>query len=234
MEQHSLLNKWVAAFVAGLTSIALILSLGNSGSIPWLPPTIVFTAAGLALMIALIFPFIWHYWERRQLRDSTAINALLHNIIRYGIAFNLAIFGWRKIFGLQFVVDDRIASLPMNQQSGEWLTWYYFGYSPVFGTFLALFQIAGAYLLLFPKTFFPAAISLLVFMLNLTFINICYHMNMGALVQSVLLTIGLAFLCWPYRQSFILFIKGLPAGFAGTQRRWIKNIWRISAILGSL
>jgi hypothetical protein len=54
--------------------------------------------------------------------------SFLQETICYLVAFNIASFGWKKLFGLQFIVPPAIASQPMSQQSGEWLTWYYFGY----------------------------------------------------------------------------------------------------------
>jgi hypothetical protein len=98
--------------------------------------------------------------------------AFFYAIIRYTIAFNLASFGWKKIFGIQFVVPDSIASQPMNQQSGDWLTWSYFGYSAAFGLLLAFIQIVGSYFLLFRKTLLLAATVLFAFLLNLMLIDI--------------------------------------------------------------
>jgi hypothetical protein len=60
----------------------------------------------------------------------------------------------------------------MNQQSGEWLTWYYFGYSLVYGCIVAAIQIGGSLMLLFRKTLLLGVIILFAFMLNLTLINI--------------------------------------------------------------
>jgi len=49
----------------------------------------------------------------------------------------------------------------MGEVSGFWLTWYYFGYSPVYGTVIALVQIAGGVLLVLPRTSLLAALVLL-------------------------------------------------------------------------
>lgn len=222
--------------VAALTTIALLLMLGNSGTLKWFPPTVVFSLVGICFLASLIYPFTWHQREKKQLADSNKIYGLLYTIIRYTIAFNLAGFGWKKIFGLQFVVPASIAAHPMNEQSGEWLTWYYFGYSNVFGMILALIQIAGAWFLLFRKTYLVAAMILFAFMLNLTLINICYQMNAGALTMSVLLTLGIAFLILlEYKRLAAFFFKAKPViSSVHFKSERTKNMIRLSVILLSL
>ena len=123
----------------------------------------------------------------------------------------------------------------MNQQSGEWLTWYYFGHSFAFGVILSIIQIGGSYLLLFRKTLLLGATILFAFMLNLTLINIFYQMNAGALLQSVLLTIGIAFLILlDYDRLVAFFLKAKSSLPILTLSNLTKNILRLSAILLSL
>ncbi|MGQ2984646.1 hypothetical protein [Flavobacterium sp.] len=193
-ERSSLLRKLLTCSIAGSTIAGTLLLLGNGGTIPWLPPTVIFPLTGMSLVTALVYPFVWHHKEKNNTINSESTYAFLCSVIRYGIAFSIACFGWKKIFGLQFIVPEEIASLPMNKQDGEWLTWYYFGYSALYGTIIAGMQIGGAILLLFRRTTLFGSILLFGVMLNLLLINICYSMNAGALIQSVTLTTGLLFL----------------------------------------
>lgn len=221
--------------MAGLTTIALLLVLGNSGTLTWFPPIIVFSLVGIAFISSLIFPFIWQRQEKYQKINSEKVYAFIYGIIRYTIAFNLAGFGWKKLLGLQFVVPNEISDKPMNQQSGEWLTWYYFGHSFAFGVILSIIQIGGSYLLLFRRTLLLGATILFAFMLNLTLINIFYQMNAGALLQSVLLTIGIAFLILlDYDRLVAFFLKAKSSLPTLTLSNLTKNILRLSAILLSL
>ena len=190
----SLFRKVQTAFMTGLTISALILVIGNGGNIVWFPPFVVFPLVGITMIGVLLFPFCWQRLEKNQSVDSNKIYAIMYGVIRYGIAINMACFGWKKIFGLQFLVPDEIANQPINQLSGEWLTWYYFGYSQVFGMIIAMIQILGAYLLLYRKTLLIGLVMLFSLMLNLTLINIFYAMNAGALLQSLITTVGIAFL----------------------------------------
>lgn len=236
MKDSSILKKTITCLIAALTTIALLLVLGNSGTLTWFPPFLVFTFVGFCFVAALIYPFVWQYLERKQKANSYKSYSFLNTLIIYTIAFNLASFGWKKIFGLQFVVPLSIADKPMNQQTGEWLTWFYFGYSHSFGLILALIQIVGSYLLLFRKTLLIASFTLLAFMLNLTLINFFYQMNAGALTQSVLLTIGLIYLILSdYQRLKNFFFKSLPNIPALTIKSTLaKNLLRLSAIVLSL
>lgn len=229
-------KKFITCLIAGLCVAALLLVLGNSGNISWFPPVIVFSLVGLSLIITLIFPFIWQFLENKQKIDSTKIYGFIHTIIRFTIAFNLMSFGWKKIFGLQFIVPNEIANKPINQLSGEWLTWYYFGYSLVFGYIIAGIQIIGSYLLLFRRTMLLAAIIIFAFMLNLTLINIFYGMNAGALLQSAVITIGILFLILlDYQQLIVFFLKAksniLSISFSNN---FVKNSIRFSLLILSL
>lgn len=229
--------KKISAFLMlGLVFSALVLTLGNGGNVSWFPPIVVFLLVGIALLSAILFPFIWHYLERKQKINAAKVYGFLYSGIRYAIAFNIASFGWKKFYGLQFIVPTEIASLPMNQQSGEWLTWFYFGHSHAFGIIIALIQIGGGYLLLFRRTLLIGSIILFALLSNLTLINVFYQMNAGALVQSVVLTIGVLFLILlDYKKLVAFFLKtksNLPS--LKFNSIFVKNSIRLSAIILSL
>jgi hypothetical protein len=232
----SIVQKISTTFILGLVLAALLLMLGNGGNISWFPPIVVFSLVGVTLLSAPLFSFIWHYLEQKQKINSVKVYGFLYSAIRYVIAFNIASFGWKKFYGLQFVVPTEIASLPMNQQSGEWLTWFYFGHSQAFGIIIALIQIGGGYLLLFRRTLLIGAIILFALLSNLTLINIFYQMNAGALLQSVVLTIGVLFLILlEYKKLIVFFLKtksNLPS--LSFNNNLVKNIVRLSAIVLSL
>jgi len=234
--QNSIWKKFFTTLILGLEFSALLLLLGNGGNIPWFPPVLVFSVIGISLFGVLFFPLIWHLLEKKQKINSTKLYSILYSGIRYCIAFNIAAFGWKKFYGLQFIVPAEIADMPMNRQTGEWLTWFYFGYSHTFGIIIAMIQIAGGYLLLFRKTLLIGAIILFSLLFNLTLINIFYQMNAGALLQSVLLTIGVWFLILlDYKKLVVFFLKtksNLPS--VNINNFFLKNSLRLSAIAFSL
>ncbi len=229
-------KKIMYCLVAGLTVAALLLVLGNSGTLPWFPPILVFSLVGITVLTSLVYPYVWQYQERRKHIDSQSHYSLLLGIVRYSVAFNIASFGWKKIFGLQFLVPPEIASQPMNQQLGEVLTWYYFGYSEAFGLLIAITQIAGAYFLLFRKTFLLSCVVLFALMLNIALVDIFYQMNAGALTQAVVLTLGLFFLLMTEHQKLLeIFFRLEPAVPSYPFKNYlVKHAMRLSAIVLSL
>jgi hypothetical protein len=233
MNKTTFFQKFITCFVAGLTLSALWLSIGNSGVISWLPPFLIFSLVGISFIGSLIYPFIWQRRENKTLTDATKIYGFIYGIIRYSVAFNLARFGWAKAFGLQFNVPESIASQPINQLSGEWLTWFYFGHSPTFGLIVATIQIGGGLLLLFRRTLLLGSVILFSFMLNLTLINIFYQMNLGGLLQSILLTIGILFLMLlDFNKLVDFFLKAkstLPT--VNWSSSVLKNILRFSVVI---
>ncbi|QOG02684.1 hypothetical protein [Flavobacterium sp. MDT1-60] len=233
---NSILKKISASLILGLEFSALLLLLGNGGNIPWLPPVLVFSGVGVSLLLSILFPFGWHFLEQKQKINSTKVYAILYSGIRYCIAFNIASFGWKKFYGLQFIVPSEISNMPMNQQSGEWLTWFYFGYSHAFGIIIAVTQIIGSYLLLFRRTLLIGSILLISLLFNLTLINIFYHMNAGALLQSILLTIGVLYLILLDSKKLIDFFFKSKSNLQSVDVNGFfpKNMLRLSAIVLSL
>ncbi len=115
-------------------------------------------------------------------RESTA-----NRFVRFTAAFVLLIYGFAKLNGAQFTILDSELDKPMGQVSGFWLTWHYFGYSPFYGTFLALVQIGGAILLTFSRTALLAACILAPMLANIVLIDICFGVDLGATAMAILL-----------------------------------------------
>lgn len=194
MKKRSFLYRIITCLVAGFVTAALWLLIGNGADHPVFPKVIIFTLVIISLAAMVVFPFVWQYLAKRKPDAVDKAYAWLYAIIRFAVAFDLSIFGWKKFFHLQFVVPDDIASRPMNQQSGEWLTWFYFGHSYMFGCIVASLQLIGSAMLLFRKTWLLGAFILFTLLLNITSVDIFYQMNPGAIIQSVIMTIGVLFL----------------------------------------
>ncbi|MET4083763.1 hypothetical protein ABIB40_003735 [Pedobacter sp. UYP30] len=56
MEETSLLKKIATCLIFGLTLAALWLSIGNGGTISWLPPTLIFSLVGLSIYFRSFAP----------------------------------------------------------------------------------------------------------------------------------------------------------------------------------
>lgn len=58
MFSNSFFKKFVTCLIAGLACAALLLVIENGGNIPWFPPIVVFSLAGIALLASLAFPVV--------------------------------------------------------------------------------------------------------------------------------------------------------------------------------
>ena|ERR1035438_1263829 len=95
-----------------------------------------------------------------------------NRLVRYAAALVILIYAFAKLNGSQFTILDSELDKPMGHVSGFWLTWYYFGFSPFYGTFLALVQIAGALFLTFRRTALLGACILAPMLANIILIDI--------------------------------------------------------------
>lgn len=122
-------------------------------------------------------------------------------VARYLAAFILFYYGFAKVNGAQFTILDSELDRPMGEVSGFWLTWYYFGYSHLYGGFVALAQIAGACLLLFRKTTLLGACLLVPVVANIILIDIGFGIDASALIVALLLAAMLAIILAAHRRE---------------------------------
>ena len=101
------------------------------------------------------------------------------------VAFCL-LYGFDKLTGAQFTILDSELTKPMGQVSGFWLTWYYFGYSPVYGTLIALTQIGGGLLVAFRHTALVGALILVPVFVNIILIDVCFGVDPGATIVALI------------------------------------------------
>jgi len=107
-------------------------------------------------------------------------------------------YGFAKLNGSQFTVLDSELSKPLGQVSGFWLTWYYFGYSKVYGNLIALMQIGGAILLVLPRTSLFGALLLLPIVFNIILIDILFGVEPGATIVAVVILTCLLAIVLPH------------------------------------
>jgi len=108
------------------------------------------------------------------------------------------LYGFAKLTGAQFTILDSELARPLGQVSGFWLTWHYFGYSPVYGSLIAVVQIGGALLVAWPRTALLGALLLLPVFGNIVLINLFYGIDPGATVVALVILGCLLAVIAPY------------------------------------
>jgi len=106
---------------------------------------------------------------------------------RFVASFLILIYGFAKINGSQFTILASELDKPLREVSGFWLTWYYFGYSSIYGNFIALVQITGGILLMFRKTTLLGSCILLPVITNIILVDIFYAIDPGALLVALII-----------------------------------------------
>jgi hypothetical protein len=140
----------------------------------------------VCLVAAVIYVFIWQ--ARKTNRPATL--AFWQGLIRYGVAFDLAEFGWAKICHLQLVMPVSKLDLPYRDFSPSDLFWYFFSHSYLFGCIIAGFQIAGAMLLLFRRTRLVGVFVLLPVLGNILLMDIFYQIGDSVVVHASIMMLG--------------------------------------------
>ena len=127
----------------------------------------------------------------------------LYAFCRYGAAFVLVLYGFAKLNGSQFAVLSSELDKPMGDVSGFWLTWHYFGFSPIFGTLVALVQITLGVLLCWRKTTLVAACGGLGVLATITLIDLTYGVDATGTVMAAATTACLGFVVARHRADLV-------------------------------
>jgi hypothetical protein len=113
---------------------------------------------------------------------------------RYSVAFLVITYGFAKLNGSQFTTLDSVLDKPMRDVSAGALTWYYFGYSPYYGTFIALAQVLGGTLLMFRRTTLLGSCLLIPVIGNIILIDVFYRIHYSALLVAIYILSALLFI----------------------------------------
>lgn len=221
--------------LAGLVAGATLLRVGRWVVGPWVPYGGILTAAVLVLVGAIAYALYWGNSSRPRPADAS-IQAFWQGLLRYAVAFDLALFGWQKIFNLQFFVPLGMLDLPFSSLSGEDLTWAYFGHSYPYRFIIGALQIAGALLLLFHRTRLLGVLTLLPVIVNIIFIDYFYRLPVGVLVQALIHLTGLLYILSLDYQRLVVFFLRTPSHLPRLRVRspLVRTLLRLSVVYGPL
>ncbi len=145
-------------------------------------------------------------------------------------------YGFAKLNGAQFTILESELDKPMREVSGFWLTWYYFGYSALYGAFVAAVQIIPGIMLLFRKTTLLGSAILFGVIGNVILIDIAYRIDLGAMVMAILLETCLGYILWQHRTEITELFwtrqnSVIGGGSDGRAARIGKNAVRIAVVV---
>ncbi len=150
----------------------------------------------LITALGLILYYFWLSrldWNRQQ-----KTIAFFQNSIRYFLSFIFLYYAFIKICGNMFSTSLATMDTPLYKLRGFELTWYFFGYSPVYNWCIILSQLLCGILLLFQRTALAACLIGFGMMLNITLINFTHHIQLK--LFSVIYTVMLFYFIWLHRK----------------------------------
>ena len=189
MQRISFLKKIITCVLAGLVVGAFTFRQNITWLRTWVPVRVMSLISFFCLAAAVIYAFIWQ--ARKTNRPATL--AFWQGLIRYGVAFDLASFGWEKICHLQLVMPQSKLDLPYSSFSPSDLFWYFFSHSYLFGCIIAGFQITGAMLLLFRRTRLLGVFVLLPVLANILLMDIFYQIGDSVVVHASIMMLGVLY-----------------------------------------
>lgn len=204
MRSTSLLQKLLVCLLAGLICGETFLRISDKLLTVTLPISLIFGISILIAICPLLYAVVWHI---KKVDDRPIVNFWI-GAIRYGIAFDLTMFGLQKIFHLQFNAPLAMLDEPLSSFSNQWLTWSYFARSYGFAVVIGISQMIGSALLVFNRTRLLGSIFLLPILLNIIFIDYFYELDLGVQIHAWILFAGVVYLIFlDYDRLLTFFFK---------------------------
>lgn len=227
-------HKILSCLLAGVVSGFSFHRIANRFAGRYLPQAVL-ASVGLALIAGtLLYILIWHHRERRRTIDTVSMLAFWQGVIRFALAFDLSMFGWQKISGgFQFFTPMAMLDEPFSTLSLEWLTWSYFGRSYPMIVSIAIFQIAGAYLLLFRRTRLIGIFILLPVLLNILLIDIFYKLHPWVAIHAFVVINAIVYLLLSEYDRLKAFFLNREGGDLPVVRlkASTKNVLRVAVLV---
>ncbi len=121
--------------------------------------------------------------------------------IRWVVSIILVIYGLAKIIGPQFRYGWHDVTFRHDDPNAFSMIWYFYGYSRVYGTFIAMCELIPAALLLIARTQTISAAAIFALSLNITVMDWTFGLPLGAELVATGLLITSAFLLWTDRHK---------------------------------
>ena len=190
------------------------------------------------LLIALSITTLAIFLDRKR-ANYNILCYLIIGYARYYVGLTILIYGFMKIFGSQFGFPPlRLFETPFGSLSAPQLFWAFMGYSKVYGTFIAISEITGGFLLLFSRTKLIGSIMIIIIMVNVLLLDIAF-LN-SAIIFSIHLLLIAIIILYPHLKRIINFLifkktealENVDYFFQSKRLRLVKAILKSLVIIG--
>ena len=218
LSSKSTLSNFCIALLSGITVGLIFHRIANRFFYHWIPQPATVVIAVIILVTGIAIGIKQSIVANN--RSVTKLRALADTILCYAVALDLSLFGFQKIFGMQFVVPVAMLDEPFSKFSSDSLTWAYFGHSYPYTVCLAFVQIAGALLLATKRTHLLGAMVLIPILVNIVLIDYFYSLPLPVLIHAIFLLLAC---CYFFSNNITLF----TSIFFASER---KTNWLATAI----
>jgi hypothetical protein len=185
----------------------------------------------IAILFSVGFSFYWHYKEKKGGFSSDKYHTWLTTLLRYWLAFHISIFGFEKIFEVNFAHSYHVHDSLVNTLTGPELTWVYYGYSYELSLIVCLFQIIGSILLLFRRTQLLGIAALLPVFFNIVLINLFYSIGLITAFTSIAITLGLTYLLLQRKEDIIALFRHYKNTLPSLGNNTLRIVARVFCII---
>ena len=125
-------------------------------------------------VLGFIGASIWSIFNKKEKNYDTLMHWFLI-FCRYYVGYSLILYGYSKVFCLQFPAPSLGRLLqPYGESSPMGIAWTFIGASKAYGMFSGFAELIGGLLLLFRRTAVLGSIFGFVVMFNVMMLNYCY------------------------------------------------------------
>jgi uncharacterized membrane protein YphA (DoxX/SURF4 family) len=156
---------------------------------------------------AVVAAAIWTALDRR--RDDRLPRAWLRAYARYGLGVTMLLYGFHKVFRLQFpFIQDRLIQ-PFGEFSPMGVLWAFMGHSAGYSFFTGAAEVLGGALLFFRRTTTLGALVLVGVLANVLALNLFYDVPVK-LYSAHLLAIAVGLAALDGRRLLAVFVLNRP------------------------
>ncbi|MEO6721889.1 MAG: hypothetical protein ABIN67_16090 [Ferruginibacter sp.] len=210
--QNYFAHKFLPCIIAGLTAgftFSRISTRLFHGQVPLLPAIII---GLLFLTFTIFYSYRWHKKSKLQQVDNEKTSLYWQDLIAYFIAFDLSMFGWQKLFHLQFFTPLGKLDMPFSSFSGDELLFAFYGHSHAFVIVIGIIEIVGSLFIAIKKTRMLGLFILLPLLLNILIMDYFYGLRYNVVLHAFVMLAGVAYLIFiHYTKLILFFFPALPS-----------------------
>lgn len=226
--------QWLAtSFAEGILGHERELSFNGRGSGDTLYDYILIPAR---FLLAVFLVIIWVAWDRARKSDSKIFTVFIV-LIRYYVAFMMFVYGFSKIFYLQFPEMNLMnLTRTFGDSSPMGVLWKFMGHSEAYSIFTGVMEVFGGLFLLFRKTKILGAVIAFGIMLNVFVLNMAFDVPVK-LFSFHLLLMALIVTLPDFKNILNFFIHNkatqpepITPYFTEKKKRWVGYSLKIALI----